>query len=84
LVWQLINELVAHDGGSLLGGYDESALYFDKMVLSKKGKNPVGVARQCRGQLSKEDNCQMEIFATLDRGHHFLLVDYRLFLSRQE
>jgi SRSO17 transposase len=52
----------------------------DDTGLPKKGKLPVGVARQDCGQLGKRDNCQVAVTLSVATEHASLPVAYRLYL----
>ena len=60
----------------------ESALIIAPTAFAKKGKCSVGVARQWKGRLSKQDNCQLGITAMLCHGRFAAPVDFRLHLPR--
>jgi SRSO17 transposase len=64
----------------LIGGYDDTALLLDESGFTKKGKCSVGVARQYNGRLGKNDNCQVGVFAALNRGKRVTVIDKRLYL----
>ncbi len=81
--WSPINDQLAKDADSFLGGYDDSALYIDETGIPKKGKMSVGVARQWCGQLGKTDNCQVGVFATLGRDRFSTPIDCRLYLPKE-
>ena len=80
--WCPVNDQVAQDADNLLGGKKNSALLIDESGIVKKGKMSVGVARQWCGQLGKNDNCQVAVFATLGCGRFFTPIDYRLYLPK--
>ena len=48
----------------------------------KKGKASVGVARQYRGQLGKQDNCQMVVSVSQATAEASLPVSWQLYLPR--
>src|ERR687886_1553053 len=52
----------------------------DDTGLPKKGKLPVGVARQYCGQLGKRDNCQVAVTLWVANGAASLPIAYRLYL----
>jgi len=52
----------------------------DDTGLPKQGKRSVGVARQCCGQLGKQDNCQAAVSPSVADDHAGLPVAYRLHL----
>jgi len=56
------------------------ALIIDDTGISKKGKHAVGVARQCCGQLGKQDNCQAAGSLSAANDHASLPIAYRLYL----
>lgn len=63
--------------------FDEVYLILDESSHVKKGSKSVGVARQYSGQLGKVDNCQVAVYAALSAGHHYSLVDARLYLPEE-
>lgn len=71
---------VAQEADALLGGSEDSALLLDESGITKKGRHSVGVSRQWNGRLGKVDNCQVGVYAVLNRGSLSTLVDTRLFL----
>jgi SRSO17 transposase len=80
--WRPVNDQVTKDADKLLGGKKDSALYIDESGIPKKGKMSVGVSRQWCGQLGKNDNCQVAVFATLGYGRFSTPIDYRLYLPK--
>src|SRR4029453_12250856 len=50
--------------------------------IPKKGRHPVGVARQYCGELGKQDNCQVAVSLSLANHEASLPVSYRLYLPR--
>ena len=58
------------------------ALIIDDTGIPKKGKHPVGVARQYCGQLGKQDNCQAAVSLSAANDHASLPIAYRLHLPR--
>ena len=73
---------VAQEAHRLLGSDEETALIIDESGFPKKGRHSVGVNRQWCGQLGKVDNCQVGVFAALNRGSEVTLIDERLFLPQ--
>ena len=73
---------VARDADVLLGGTPDSALLIDESGITKKGRHSVGVSRQWNGRLGKVDNCQVGVFAALNRGALATLIDVRLYLPK--
>jgi len=71
---------VAQEADGMLGGGQDTALLLDESGFTKKGKCSVGVARQYNGRLGKVDNCQVGVFAALNRGNRVTLIDKRLYL----
>jgi len=67
----------------LLGGQPDSTLIIAPSAFAKKGHASVGVARQWNGQIGKEDNCQVGVFAALNSGRHASLVDFELYLPAE-
>src|SRR6201988_4001328 len=59
------------------------AWIIDDTGLPKRGRHPVGVARQYCGQLGKEDNCQVAVSLSLANGYASLPVAYRLYLPQE-
>src|SRR4029450_5169753 len=57
-----------------------TAWIVDDTGIPKKGRHSVGVARQYRGQLGKQDNCQVAVTLSLGNEHASLPVAYRLYL----
>ena len=51
--------------------------------MPKKGKHPVGVARQYCGQLGKRDNCQVAVRLSAANDHASLPIAYRLYLPQE-
>jgi SRSO17 transposase len=74
ILWNY-HQLVAEAMGDPAG-----VLMFDETGFVKKGKDSVGVARQCCGPLGKVENCQVGVFAGYASRHGYALVDTRLFL----
>ena len=52
----------------------------DDTSFPKQGKHSVGVARQCCGQLGKQDSCQVAVSLSVANDHASLPVAYRLYL----
>jgi SRSO17 transposase len=59
------------------------ALIVDDTGMPKKGKHSVGVARQYRGQLGKQDNCQVAVSLSAANDHASLPIAYRLYLPHE-
>jgi SRSO17 transposase len=55
----------------------------DDTGFPKKGKHSVGVARQYRGQLGKQDNCQCAVSLSVTTADASLPVVYRLYLPQE-
>lgn len=72
---------VALEANQVLGGDEDSALLLDESGFTKKGCGSVGVARQYNGRLGKIDNCQVGVFAALNRRDRVTLIDKRLYLT---
>ena len=66
---------VALEADQRLGGNQDSALLLDESGFTKKGCGSVSVARQYNGRLGKTDNCQVGVFAALNRGDRVTLID---------
>ena len=79
---QPIIDQVGKTANQYLGGTKQTALVIDETGISKKGKMSVGVARQYNGRLGKVDNCQVAVKAALSRGAHVMVVDTRLFFTK--
>lgn len=62
---------------------EEVYLIVDESGHTKNGNKSVGVARQYSGQLGKVDNCQVAVYAALSAGHHYSLIDARLYLPEE-
>src|ERR1700739_4638857 len=58
------------------------AWIIDDTGFPKQGRHPVGVARQYRGQLGKQDNCQVAVSLSVANHHASLPVAYRLYLPQ--
>ena len=52
----------------------------DDTGFPKKGKHSVGVARQYRGQLGKQENCQVAVSLSAATWHSSLPIAWRLYL----
>ena len=55
----------------------------DDTGFPKKGTYSVGVARQDRGQLGKQDNCQVAVSLSLASERGSLPIDWRLYLPKE-
>jgi len=76
----LLAELTQQVGAEL--GETDGVLVFDPSAFSKKGNNSVAVDRQWCGRWGKVENCQVAIYmAYVSRKEH-VLIDMRLYLSR--
>ncbi len=73
---------VAQEAHRLLGSDEDTALLIDESGVPKKGCHSVGVSRQWCGQIGKVDNCQVGVFAALNRGPEVTLIDERLFVPK--
>lgn len=58
------------------------ASIIDDTGFPKKGKHSVGVARQDRGQLGKQDNCQAVVSLSIANHHASLPIAHRLYLPQ--
>lgn len=47
--------------------------------ISEKGRHSVGVARQCSGQLGKQDNCQVAVSPPIANAHASLPAAYSFY-----
>lgn len=83
-VWseRAVLDQVAQEAHRLLGGDEETSLLIDESGFPKKGRHSVGVSRQWCGQVGKVDNCQVGVFAALNRGSDVTLIDERLFVPK--
>jgi SRSO17 transposase len=52
----------------------------DDTAFPKRGKHSVGVARQCCGELGKQDNCQVAVSLSGANDRASLPIAYRLYL----
>lgn len=71
---------VATEVNNKLGNHENSCLIIDESGTPKKGKKSVGVSRQWCGQIGKVENCQVGVFAALNRDKYVSIVDERLFM----
>ncbi len=67
---------------ALEAGGAMEAWIVDDTGFPKKGKDSVGVARQYRGQLGKQDNCQVAVSVSLATAEASLLVSWQFYLPR--
>ena len=58
------------------------AWMIDDTGVPKKGMHSVGVARQYRGQLGKQDNCQVAVTLSVANDHASLPLAHRLYLPK--
>jgi len=79
---QPVNNQVARDVDHHLGGHKNTGLILDETCIPKKGKASVGVSRQWCGRLGKTENCQVAVFAVLNREKYVSPIDYRLYLPK--
>lgn len=73
---------IARDANALIGADADTCLVIDESAITKKGNKSVGVARQWNGRLGKVDNCQVGVYAALNRRDQVSLIDGRLFLPK--
>ena len=73
---------VALQAAAFLGPHPDLCLHLDESCFAKKGPASAGVARQWNGRLGKVDNCQVGVFAALNRGAHSALIDAALYLPK--
>jgi SRSO17 transposase len=73
---------VAEDINNLFKNEKSVGLLIDESSEEKKGDQSVGVSHQYCGNLGKQANCQVAVFATLSAGEHFSIVDAELFLPQ--
>src|SRR6202158_518544 len=59
------------------------AWIIDATGFPKQGDHSVGVARQCCGELGKQDNCQAAVSLSIANHHASLPVAYRLYLPKE-
>ena len=64
-------------------GEANAVIVFDPSGFPKHGSESVGVQRQWCGRLGKTDNCQVGIYMGYVTGREQVLVDQRLYLSRE-
>ena len=76
---QAVLDQVAQNANRLLGDRADCSLIVDESGFPKKGRHSVGVGRQWCGQLGQVENCQVGVFAALDRRTKATLIDERLF-----
>ena len=57
-------------------------LLIDETSEEKKGNYSVGTSHQYCGNLGKQANCQVAVFATLCTDEHFSIVDAQLYLPK--
>ena len=57
-----------------------SVWIIDDTGFPKKGKHSVGVARQCCGQLGKQENCRVAVSLSVSNSQTSLPIAYRLYL----
>jgi len=74
---------IAQEASQRLGNDEDTSLMIDESGFLKKGCHSVGVGRQWCGQIGKVDNCQVGVFAALNRGSDVTLIDERLFLPKR-
>jgi SRSO17 transposase len=55
----------------------------DDTGLPKKGRHSVGVARQYRGQVGKQDNCQVAVSLSVATAAASLPIAWRLYLPKE-
>ena len=67
---------------SLERGGPIEAWIVDDTGLPRKGKHSVGVARQCRGQSGKQDNCQVAVSLSIANAAASLPMACRLYLPK--
>jgi SRSO17 transposase len=77
----LQQELARQVGAEL--GEDDGVIIFDPSGHKKCGKDSVGVQRQWLGRLGKVDNGQVGIYMGYASRKEHVLVDERLYLSKQ-
>lgn len=63
----------------LVGG----VLILDESADEKSGTMSAGSGRQHNGRLGKVDQCQVGVFATYAKGHHWTWIDGALFLPEK-
>ena len=59
------------------------ASIIDDTGFPKKGRHSVGVGRQYRGELGKQDNCQIVVTLSIANHHASLPAAYRLYLPKE-
>src|SRR5579862_8100136 len=55
----------------------------DDPGFPKKGKHSVGVTRQYRGQVGKQENCRVAVSLSVSTGSSSLPIAYRLYLPKE-
>jgi len=55
----------------------------DESATLKKGKSSVGVSKQYAGVVGKIENCQVGVYASLVNNNRALIINGKLFLSRE-
>jgi SRSO17 transposase len=73
---------VAADVNELFKNEKTVGLLIDESSEEKKGDHSVGVSHQYCGNLGKQANCQVGVYATLSAGEHFSIVDAQLYLPK--
>lgn len=71
---------VALDVNALFKDNKSVGLLLDESSEEKKGDCSVGVAHQYCGNLGKQANCQVAVYATLSSGEDFSIIDAELYL----
>ena len=77
----LLDELARQVAAEL--GEADAVIVFDPSGFPKKGTESVGVQRQWCGRLGKTDNCQVGVYMGYVTRTEQVLVDQRLYLSKE-
>jgi len=77
----LLDELTRQVAAEL--GEADAVIVFDPSGFPKKGTESVGVQRQWCGRLGKTDNCQVGVYMGYVTRTEQVLVDQRLYLSKE-
>lgn len=65
-------------------GYDDLSLLIDECARKKQGKKSAGVSHQYCGELGKNANCQVGVFAALNAGSITNIVAAKLSLPEEK